>query len=78
MGCMLCMGVLVQFVQSGYQDALVSSLQFPHFAGSPGTEPGTGNRTVLEPEPVEPALKTEPGEPDPIFGSEGMNRNRPK
>ena len=28
---------------------------FCPFSGSLGTEPGTGNRTVLEPEPVEPA-----------------------
>ena len=30
----------------------------------------------MEPEPVEPALKTEPGEPEPIFGAGGWNRNR--
>ena len=28
--------------------------------GSLGTEPGTGNRTVLEPEPAELGVKTEP------------------
>ena len=38
-------------------------------SGGPGTEPGTGNRTVLEPELVEPAIKTEPDEPETIFGS---------
>ena len=38
-------------------------------AGSPRTEPGTGNRTVLEPEPAEPAIDTEPDEPEPGFGS---------
>ena len=37
--------------------------------GSPRTEPGTGNRTVLEPEPAEPAIKTEPAEPEPISNS---------
>ena len=43
-------------------------------AGSVGTEPGTGNRTVLEPELAEPAIKTEPDEPEPIFGSMGTRR----
>ena len=37
--------------------------------GSFGTEPGTGNRTILEPEPAEPAIKNELDEPEPIFGS---------
>ena len=37
--------------------------------GSPRTEPRTGNRTVLEPEPAEPAIKTEPDEPEPISNS---------
>ena len=39
------------------------------FSGSPRTEPGTGNRTVLEPEPAEPGIDTEPDEPEPRFGS---------
>ena len=34
-------------------------------SGSFGTEPGTGNRTVLEPELAESAVKTEPHEPEP-------------
>ena len=38
-------------------------------SGSPGTELGTGNRTVLEPEPAEPAIENEPDEPEPRFGS---------
>ena len=33
--------------------------------GSVGTEPGTGNRTDLEPEPAEPDTKPEPAEPEP-------------
>ena len=44
--------------------------------GSPGTELGTGNRTVLEPKPAEPAIKTEPAEPEPISNSCTPNRNR--
>ena len=42
---------------------------YPIITGSPRTEPGTGNRTVLEPEPAEPAIDTEPDEPEPRFGS---------
>ena len=37
--------------------------------GSPGTEPGTGNRTVLKQEPAEPGIDTEPDEPEPRLGS---------
>ena len=38
-------------------------------SGSPRTEQGTGNRTVLEPEPAEPAIKTELAELEPISNS---------
>ena len=41
-----------------------------------GTDPGNGNRTVLEPEPAEPAVKTEPEEPEPASNSLNRNRNR--
>ena len=34
-------------------------------SGSLRTEPGTGNRTDLEPEPAEPDTEPEPAEPEP-------------
>ena len=40
-----------------------------NMSGSFGTEPGTGNWTVLELEPTELAIQSEPDEPEPIVGS---------